>query len=495
MLHIAVRFYEKGLYDTNQPAKPGSRRRIRMAGYQTSKEAHLVLKVVLPDLVGEIPRSRIATYQYITLTEQAERWQAMKSHFLIPVEESLLPRIEQVTKAMHNPPVYLWRDSQWWTFPQLELYNTGEKTTITTTIGDIFGKVHETRTSETDKMGWRIRETYVPLPSGSRAIDFIPPGAAAVKHTSTGTTNPAGYPTTITGNGMVLEWKRGYEDKQPVWWLRDEQRVSKAQSATYKHYAVIKATAHARWSKSFSSWYYTGGMAPPAAWLKLVGYQPDSTPPTAVAPEMPAELSTIIEAALGEDEAADLMPLALLEANYQKGEWNYGNPQVWAKLFSRRDHWLFFAYTASLTERSVYGYRLQLEPASENQPARIVSGTWETLLLPELDHTHVRRDADFIRQPLRRAVEFAVMTAGAAMSPALGIPTEAECRQKDFEAKHHSFMAELERKRNVEAALKPYHQFHAMRQASQRCAETLHHLHYCKLLPAVATPSLDDPWS
>ena len=46
---------------------------------------------LLPDLVDEIPRSRIATYQYITLTDTAERWQAMKTQPLFA--RDIMPRL------------------------------------------------------------------------------------------------------------------------------------------------------------------------------------------------------------------------------------------------------------------------------------------------------------------------------------------------------------------------------------------------------------------
>lgn len=176
--------------------------------------------------------------------------------------------------------------------------------------------------------------------------------------------NPAGFPTTITGNGMVLEWKRGYEDKAECWWMHDEQRVSKAQSATYQHYHVLKATSYARWSKTFVSWYYTGGATPPQAWLDLVGYN------TTLA--MPPELSAQIENVLAQEQAA---------------------------------------------------------------PPRT------------------------------------------------------------FEDKRLSFLETMRQKRELEATMQPYQQFHRVQRVMQQASETLHHLTYCKLLPAIATPPLDDPWS
>jgi hypothetical protein len=48
---------------------------------------------------------------------------------------------------------------------------------------------------------------------------------------------------------------------------------------------------------------------------------------------MPAELSQQIEDVLAQDDEhpLELISLTLVEANYAKYQWNFGNPAVWCK--------------------------------------------------------------------------------------------------------------------------------------------------------------------
>lgn len=90
MLQIALHFYEKGTYKTNQ-TKPGTRRKVKMQGYQISKPNYQILKLALGELVADIPRSRIVHYQYVTL-KPSSRWRRQGYFFVIDIDESLLPR-------------------------------------------------------------------------------------------------------------------------------------------------------------------------------------------------------------------------------------------------------------------------------------------------------------------------------------------------------------------------------------------------------------------
>lgn len=471
MLHLALRFHDKGRYESH--ADPTSRRKPKVSGYQVVKPAYHILKLLADEQVSDIPRSRIVEYHYVTVADTVRQ---QGNYFILPVAEHQLAQIEAITKTERNPPVYLWRDEGWWSFPQLELYNTGEMTTVRTTIGDLFGNVHETREHQIEKTALQIRPTYEPTKGPSFALTHTAPNSLP--------NAPANLPTTITGNGMVLEWKRGYDDKPPCWWIRDEHRVSKAQSATYRHYAALKATPHARWSKTFSSWYYTGGPLPPQKWLELVGYT------GAVSPTMPPELSQQIEAVLAADEAAErepLIPLSLYNAHAGRYDWNYGNPEVWCRLVCG-DKWVFFAANANLTERSLYGYQLKLAEGA-------VTGEWLTLFLDELADSSIQHDPSFTRQSLRRAIEQAAASLKTFLPDELGIPTDAECRRRAFEERHQAYLAELERKRELEARMKPYHEFQALLKLRQAFEERLHHLTSLKALPAQSTPPLDDPWS
>ena len=65
----------------------------------------------------------------------------------------------------------------------------------------------------------------------------------------------------LTGNGLVFERTEKPGGKVPWWWVRDERRVSKAQSQTYRHRETLKAYG-CRWSKKRRAWYYIGAELP-----------------------------------------------------------------------------------------------------------------------------------------------------------------------------------------------------------------------------------------
>lgn len=283
MLTVAIRYADQGLY-----APVGSKTKV--AGFQLRPLSYQLLRALIPDRMQDIPRSRIVDYHYVTV----ERDLLVRNfHFLVPIAEHQLPHLEAITRQTYDVRgVYLWREGQWWSFPQLENYQTGKLLTQQVTVRALFGGQEEIRTYETPEWATRLRETYEPTPG---------PGFALTPEPA-----PADLPTVITGNGMVLEWKRGYEDKNPCWWLCDAVKVSKAQSATYRHYAVLKATPHARWSKHFASWYYVGGSLPPASWLALVGYTAGASPhPEPLPPvESPADRLARLRQELAEQQAS-----------------------------------------------------------------------------------------------------------------------------------------------------------------------------------------------
>jgi hypothetical protein len=463
-----------------------------MPGYQVSKPNYRILKLTLGDRVQDIPRSRIVEYRYVQVDESVRK---QGNYFLIEIDEGLLTQIEAITRTEQRLRVFLWRDAQWWSFPQLETYKDGEMETYTVTTteyGSILNMaetepVKRTETREIEKTKIRVRGSY----ETSKG-----PGFDLARSTPTSSdANPASFPLTITGNGMVLEWKRGYEDKPECWWIRDEKTVSKAKSQTYKHYAIIKATPHARWSRGFKAWYFTGGDHPPKSWLDLVGYKNSLA--------MPPELSQQIEDVLAQDDGQplELVPLKLVEANYAQYAWNYGNPQVWCKLYNRDEQWMFFIANASLTERSLYGYKLQLasDLSSDEQPNRIISGEWVTLSIPDLDPDKTQRDPKFIRQSLYRAVrDHAHIQADELPDEVLtrlGIPSDAECRRLAFQERQREIAAEREAQQARIEAMKPYHAFQAMLKFRQSFVQGLFQLTSCKALPDIATPPIDDPWS
>jgi len=486
MLQMAVRYYEKGNYITSK-TKPGTRRKLKMKGYQVSKLNYQILKLVLGDTLADIPRSRIVHYRYITLTP-TDQWRLQGRYVVMDVDEKLLPKIETITKTEQRPSVYLWREDQWWSFPQLETYQDGEMQsyTITTTeYGSILdlGKSIPTKRTETrqiEKTKLRVRASYEP----SKGPGFsLTSNDAALS----GETNPVGFPVVITGNGMVLEWRQGYTDKTACWWLRDEKDVPKAQSKTYQHYSTIKGVYSARWSRGFKAWYYLAGQHPPQAWLDLVGYSSDPDPET----PQPEPDTTTQKPTTPPTEPAPLIPLDLISQHYGQYDWHYGNPDVWGKLVNTSQDWIVFIANANLTERTIYGYKLHTGEA--------LKGEWVTLAIPDLDPTTTERQLSFTRQSLARAIRAVVATRQNDLPDdvlkQLNIPTDAACRRLTFQARQRELAAEREAQQAHAERMKPYHQFQARLQLRQRFAEQLNHLSQVKLLPAMTTPSLDDPWS
>jgi hypothetical protein len=227
---------------------------------------------------------------------------------------------------------------------------------------------------------------------------------------------------------------------------------------------------------------------------------------------MPAELSQQIEDVLAQDEVPcashryddqplELIPLTLVEANYARYQWNFGNPDVWCKLYNRTEQWVLFVANASLTERSIYGYKLQLgnDLSSEGQPNQIISGEWVHLSIPDLDSDTTQRDPHFTRQSLYQAVRGIAHLAANELPDEvltrLAIPSDGECRRLAFQERQRELTAELETKRLHDERMKPYHQYQAILQMRQCFDEHLHLISQCKALPAMATPSIDDPWS
>jgi hypothetical protein len=66
---------------------------------------------------------------------------------------------------------------------------------------------------------------------------------------------------TLTGNGLVFARTEKPGGRVPWWWLRDERRVSKALSQTYRHRETLNAYG-CRWSRKRRAWYYIGADLP-----------------------------------------------------------------------------------------------------------------------------------------------------------------------------------------------------------------------------------------
>ncbi len=82
---------------------------------------------------------------------------------------------------------------------------------------------------------------------------------------------------TLTGNGLIIERSEKAGAKIPWHWIRDEHKVSKAQSQTYRHRETLKAYG-CRWSKRRSAWYYIGAVLPDEI-AALVGSQDNTGEP------------------------------------------------------------------------------------------------------------------------------------------------------------------------------------------------------------------------
>ena len=94
----------------------------------------------------------------------------------------------------------------------------------------------------------------------------------------------------LTGNGLVFERTEKPSGRVPWWWLRDERRVSKAQSQTYRHRETLKAYG-CRWSRKRRSWYFIGTTLPDEI-AALVGLQ-DTTGEQETAGDAAAPASTV----------------------------------------------------------------------------------------------------------------------------------------------------------------------------------------------------------
>lgn len=84
---------------------------------------------------------------------------------------------------------------------------------------------------------------------------------------------------TLTGNGLVIERSEKVGAKIPWHWIRDEHKVSKAQSQTYRHRETLKAYG-CRWSKRRSAWYFIGAELPDEI-IALAGPQDNPGEPVA----------------------------------------------------------------------------------------------------------------------------------------------------------------------------------------------------------------------
>ncbi|NJL73705.1 MAG: hypothetical protein HC892_00390 [Saprospiraceae bacterium] len=313
-MYCAVYFYEKGKYGSNIPVEDGRTRRKPkyqdVKGFQMSKEAHQVLLALVPT-AKPIPRSRIVEYQYLASDGAPE---VVGNYFKIAITEEDLPTIAKITRTAHHPGVYVYMRGRWHNAPQVEEYKDGEMGSYTVTSYEPVGAfelgmtplvVQQVETRQFEKTKLRIVDEFVPRGEGMK-VPFViatPPGNEREMGSQSADRNPAGFPLQIIGNGMVLEWKKGYEDKDPIWWLRDEQKVSKEHSATYAHYSTVKSVPHMRWSRSFSAWYFIGGATPHQTLLNLVGYQPVTPAVTTpevftvkppVAPDVPQDLLDLL---------------------------------------------------------------------------------------------------------------------------------------------------------------------------------------------------------
>lgn len=278
-------------------------------GYRVHwKEFHYLLALVSEQYIQDIPRKRIDEYRYVTV-EQIEKISISGNYFIVEVDENDLKNLEKMIKDFgeYYPRIFLARDGQWYSFPHFKTVETGETEPYFIETYDYVTKTKNTIQRERKKTKAVWSEEYEPY---SRLSIPVPLKAYTEQSQieSEDGKNPAGFPTRIVGNGMILEWKQGYEDKPPIWWLRDEYPSHKSKSQTYKNYSAIKSTFGAKWSKGFSAWYFASSPIPPASWLRLVGYTTENNQQqkTPIAekpiPDMPEELVNKIEKVIETDQ-------------------------------------------------------------------------------------------------------------------------------------------------------------------------------------------------
>ena len=226
------------------------------------------VSAVLLALYGDKARNvspKQASYHYVQIDGDVV---VRHGHILLTLTDAELARAEQITRQSYRAGVFLWRDQQWWAFP-------------------------DSSHSDYTAPGYRTGPSFDPT-------GFRPPSPST------------GERETVI-SGMVAERSQRSATEKPWWWLSGE---------TYPHRDLLKRSG-ARFSSRRKQWYYIGADLPAAiralvtseaqAEAETIDAEPepvaplDPLPPTVetapTAPAMSPALVSLIEQALADDEA------------------------------------------------------------------------------------------------------------------------------------------------------------------------------------------------
>ena len=226
------------------------------------------VSAVLLALYGDKARNvspKQASYHYVQIDGDVV---VLHGHILLTLTADELARVEQITRQSYRAGVFLWRDNQWWAFPDSS---------------------HPDSTAP----GYRSGPTFDPT-------GFRPP-------------SPSTGEREMVVSGIVVERSQRSATEKPWWWLSGE---------TYPHRDLLK-----RWGARFSSrrkqWYYIGGDLPAAiralvtrevqAEAETIDAELEPVAPLAslrptvetapIVPTMSPALVRLIEQALADDDA------------------------------------------------------------------------------------------------------------------------------------------------------------------------------------------------
>ncbi|MBK9748912.1 MAG: hypothetical protein IPO91_19320 [Chloroflexi bacterium] len=224
------------------------------------------VSAVLLALYGDKARNvspKQASYHYVQIDGDVV---VRHGHILLTLTDAELARAEQITRQSYRAGVFLWRDNQWWTFPDSS---------------------HPDYTAP----GYRSGPNFDPT-------GFRPPSPSTGEHVA-------------AVSGIVAERSQRSATEKPWWWLSGE---------TYPHRDLLKRYG-ARFSSRRKQWYYIGADLPAAIRALMTSEMraettdgqvepvtpldplPLTVETTPIAPAMSPALVSLIEQALADDDA------------------------------------------------------------------------------------------------------------------------------------------------------------------------------------------------
>lgn len=195
-------------------------------GYTTAVTA--VLLALYGDNARDVSPKQ-ASYHYVQIDGEVV---VRHGHILLTLTTDELTKAEQITRQSHRAGVFLWRDEQWWTFPD---------------------NSHPDYTEP----GYRVGPTFDPT-------GFRPPSPLTGERES-------------VVSGIIAERSQRSAAEKPWWWLSGE---------TYPHRELLKRY-DARFSSRRKQWYYIGFELPAAIRALVTSERQSDAEPSDEEPESP----------------------------------------------------------------------------------------------------------------------------------------------------------------------------------------------------------------